>query len=104
METKDLCWMGLVLTLFIGGISIGENSPRKAHAAEPKKNSATKQCSVPVTSKPDPCRPFHDGALKAIENVKTVRWSSGIIQNTTLSTAFSLLYQNCRDLERRESK
>ena len=80
----------------------------KAQATEPKKNSAVKQCPIPAARKPDPCLQYHEKALKALNYAEKPKWSKAVsdggIQYEWVSAsiaAYSLLYQNCRDLERR---
>lgn len=85
-----------------------KNNYQKAHAAEPKKNSADKMCPLPVTPKPDSCKIYQAKALQYLTEVKKEvengRNGWYISDPASLSAAYSGYYQVCRDLERRESQ
>ncbi|MBI3046486.1 MAG: hypothetical protein HYY86_03070 [Candidatus Harrisonbacteria bacterium] len=53
-------------------------------------------------AKPDSCQQYHEKALQEMKKAENESFSAVRANSfSSQSTAYSLLYQNCRDLERR---
>ena len=103
---KTLIAFSIAMALWISfGIWAIISVTKNTYAAEPKKNFAGKMCPLPVTTKSDPCIQYQEKALNVLKDGEsTSDYAIPPERISQLAIAYSLLYQNCRDIERQGKK